>query len=264
MQSQRQSLVESLARDRDRKLMLERLYNDALARAGSRTRRYGSGPATNPSALATMSPRQQLELAQDGAVAAGGEAQGQASRPATRDGSRSPISRSRWQRCRIPAPPPLRTDGCHAGGTAAPRTHQRDARRDRKPGSADQVQGSGGSAALGNGIGEYQSRIEAVPGVESEYLVLNRDYDTMQDAFKDLLAKSEDARVAENLENRQIGEQFRVLDAPRVPFRPISPMRLVDFRRRALRRACCSGCSSSALLKSGTAASKTASTLRRC
>ena len=28
---QRQALVESLARDRDRKLMLERLYNDALA-----------------------------------------------------------------------------------------------------------------------------------------------------------------------------------------------------------------------------------------
>ncbi len=82
-------------------------------------------------------------------------------------------------------------------------------------------------AALTATIGQYQSRIEAVPGVESEYIVLNREYDSMQDAYKDLLAKSENARVAENLENRQVGEQFRVLDAPRVPFRPISPQRVL-------------------------------------
>ncbi len=56
-----------------------------------------------------------------------------------------------------------------------------------------------------------------MPGVESEYLALTRDYDTMQASFKDLLTKSEAARVAEDLESRQIGEQFRVLDAPRVP-----------------------------------------------
>jgi len=64
-----------------------------------------------------------------------------------------------------------------------------------------------------------------VPGVESEYLSLTRDYDTIQASFKDLLTKSESAKVAENLESRQIGEQFRVLDAPRVPLRPISPAR---------------------------------------
>ena len=56
-------------------------------------------------------------------------------------------------------------------------------------------------------------------------LKLSREYETVQDTFKDLQTKSESARVAENLENRQISEQFRVLDAPRVPFRPISPMR---------------------------------------
>jgi uncharacterized protein involved in exopolysaccharide biosynthesis len=78
---------------------------------------------------------------------------------------------------------------------------------------------------LGGVIADYQSRIEAVPGVESEYLALTRDYDTMQASFRDLLTKSEAARVAEDLENRQIGEQFRVLDVPRVPLRPISPQR---------------------------------------
>ena len=34
-------------------------------------------------------------------------------------------------------------------------------------------------------------------------LALTRDYDTIQTSFKDLLAKSEAARMAENLENRQ-------------------------------------------------------------
>jgi len=47
----------------------------------------------------------------------------------------------------------------------------------------------------------------------------------MQEAFRELLKRSENARVAENLENRQIGEQFRVLDPPRPPLRPISPPR---------------------------------------
>ena len=65
-----------------------------------------------------------------------------------------------------------------------------------------------------------------MPGVESEWLALSRDYDTLQASFKDLVTKSESARVAADLENRQIGEQFRVLDAPRVPLRPISPRRI--------------------------------------
>ena len=85
---------------------------------------------------------------------------------------------------------------------------------------------------LGSVIGDYQSRIEAVPGVESEYLALTRDYDTIQASFRDLLTKSEAARVAENLENRQIGEQFRVLDAPRVPVPADQPAARADFRRR--------------------------------
>ena len=84
---------------------------------------------------------------------------------------------------------------------------------------------------LGKVIGDYQSRIEAVPGVESEYLALTRDYDTIQTSFRDLLTKSEAARMAENLETRQIGEQFRVLDAPRVPVPADQPAARVDFRR---------------------------------
>ena len=61
-------------------------------------------------------------------------------------------------------------------------------------------------------ISDYQTRIEAVPGIESEWVGLTRDYDTQQEAYKGLLSKSEQAKLAANLERRQVGEQFRILD----------------------------------------------------
>jgi uncharacterized protein involved in exopolysaccharide biosynthesis len=73
---------------------------------------------------------------------------------------------------------------------------------------------------------EYQRRIEAVPGVESEWAVLTRDYETLQASYKALLGKSEASKVALNLENRQIGENFRILDPARIPESPISPNRI--------------------------------------
>ena len=75
-------------------------------------------------------------------------------------------------------------------------------------------------------IGGYQSRIEMVPGLESEWVALSRDYETTQKMYTELLAKSEDSKVAANLERRQIGEQFRVLDPARLPEKPVSPNRL--------------------------------------
>jgi uncharacterized protein involved in exopolysaccharide biosynthesis len=75
-------------------------------------------------------------------------------------------------------------------------------------------------------IADYQRRIEQVPGVESEWIALTRDYDTQQSAYKDLLAKSEQSKVAAELEKGEIGEQFRVLDPPRPPVRPTGLARL--------------------------------------
>jgi len=76
-------------------------------------------------------------------------------------------------------------------------------------------------------VSEYQRRIESIPGLESEWVSLSRDYETQQAAYKQLLGKSEESKVAVNLEQRQIGEQFRVLDPARIPERPISPARLL-------------------------------------
>ena len=72
----------------------------------------------------------------------------------------------------------------------------------------------------------YQARVEAAPTRESEMIEITRDYNTLQQVYANLLTKGEDSKVAANLERRQNGEQFRVLDAARIPESPFSPDRV--------------------------------------
>jgi uncharacterized protein involved in exopolysaccharide biosynthesis len=74
-------------------------------------------------------------------------------------------------------------------------------------------------------IAMYQRRIAAVPTHESQMTELMRDYETLQNTYTSLLARKEDSKTAADLERRQIGEQFKVLDPARQPERPISPKR---------------------------------------
>jgi polysaccharide chain length determinant protein (PEP-CTERM system associated) len=71
----------------------------------------------------------------------------------------------------------------------------------------------------------YQGRVEAVPEREAEWADLTRDYATLQGVYTDLLSKREQSRIAANLERRQGGEQFKVLEPARPPIRPASPNR---------------------------------------
>ena len=76
------------------------------------------------------------------------------------------------------------------------------------------------AARLNNLIAEYQAKIDVVPTRESELVELTRDYGTMQAAYTNLLVKREDSMLAANLERRQIGEQFKLLDTASLPGRP--------------------------------------------
>ena len=75
-------------------------------------------------------------------------------------------------------------------------------------------------------IGAYQARVDAAPTRETELVELTRDYATLQGLYTGLLSKREDSKISANLERRQIGEQFKVLDPARVPEKPYSPDRL--------------------------------------
>jgi uncharacterized protein involved in exopolysaccharide biosynthesis len=74
---------------------------------------------------------------------------------------------------------------------------------------------------------DYEAKVNALPTRESELVELTRDYATLQSSYQSLLAKREESKIAANLERRNIGEQFRVLDPARVPERPFSPDRLM-------------------------------------
>ena len=72
---------------------------------------------------------------------------------------------------------------------------------------------------------DYQSRVETTPHVEQELQKLQRDYSIMQSNYQALLQKQMNARLAESLERRQKGEQFRVIDPANLPVVPVSPNR---------------------------------------
>jgi uncharacterized protein involved in exopolysaccharide biosynthesis len=51
-------------------------------------------------------------------------------------------------------------------------------------------------------------------------------YEVLLERYRALLLKREEARTADGLERRQIGEQFRLIDAARMPDRPVGPSRV--------------------------------------
>jgi polysaccharide chain length determinant protein (PEP-CTERM system associated) len=73
----------------------------------------------------------------------------------------------------------------------------------------------------------YQYKADMAPARASELVELTRDYATLQGLYSSLLAKKEESKMAANLESRQIGEQFRLVDPAKFPERPFKPNRMV-------------------------------------
>ena len=78
-------------------------------------------------------------------------------------------------------------------------------------------------AQLQQQIKTLQGRIQLSPMVQAQYKSLTRDYQTALGFYNDLLKKRDDAQMATELELRQEGENFRVLDPPSFPERPSFP-----------------------------------------
>ena len=72
-------------------------------------------------------------------------------------------------------------------------------------------------------IERYRARIEQTPAREQDMASLLREHQSTKETYERLLKKSQDAQQAENLEKRQKGEQFRIIDPARVPEKPFSP-----------------------------------------
>lgn len=71
----------------------------------------------------------------------------------------------------------------------------------------------------------YQDRISSSPQVQEEYKNITRDTQTAQQFYDDLLSKMNQSEMATDLERRQQGEQFTVMDEPNLPESPEFPKR---------------------------------------
>ena len=78
---------------------------------------------------------------------------------------------------------------------------------------------------LKKGIAEYESRLQLSPAIEEEYKKITRDHETALKFYNNLLGKQSESEMAGDLERRQEGEQFRVMDPANLPDSPSFPNR---------------------------------------
>jgi polysaccharide chain length determinant protein (PEP-CTERM system associated) len=69
----------------------------------------------------------------------------------------------------------------------------------------------------------YQKRVENTPKREQELLSLQRDYENVKETYSSILNRKLEAEMAVNMEKKQKGEQFRIIDPARLPTKPIEP-----------------------------------------
>jgi polysaccharide chain length determinant protein (PEP-CTERM system associated) len=228
-----QAMVESVARDRDRKLMLERLYTDAEADPPASAQvLVPSSPAALAGDAASQlpadaTPLQRLEVARRVLVQL--ELRLSPKHPDVVRTRRLVADLERQaaaEDLQRPLSPEAIPDRAGTLEEIRRRDRTREMRAEIESLDRQIAFKEGEERRLREQIGTYQARLEAVPGIESEWVALTRDYDTLQASYRELLSKSENSRMAASLEQRQIGEQFRILDPPRVPLKPHSPNRV--------------------------------------
>lgn len=74
-------------------------------------------------------------------------------------------------------------------------------------------------------IAAYNQRIQYAPKIEQELEALDREYATAKTTYDSLVARYEEAQLAESLEQTKKGESFRILDPAVVPTVPAAPNR---------------------------------------
>lgn len=75
-------------------------------------------------------------------------------------------------------------------------------------------------------IAAYQARLNLTPGTEQELTDISRGYEEARSNYNSLLQKQMQSQLATNLDQRQQGEQFRIIDPPTLPAKPSAPDRL--------------------------------------
>ena len=229
IQQQLQTLAQSVSQDRDRLLMLERLVAEAEAVSATAPAPAATNGLPENGAAATLSVAQQLEAARAELQAL--ELRLKPTHPDLTRMKRTIVDLERKADAEALQQPLSPALARAAPVPASPQELQRQARIRDMSAERDEVprriaEKEAEEARLRQVLSGYQARIAAVPARETELVELTRDYETLRQVYTNLLSKSENARAASNLERRQIGERFQVLDPARMPEQPISPNRL--------------------------------------
>jgi len=218
IEMQLQALLDSANRDRDQRLLLERLVADASVDPTS-AQPAGPLPAEDPE---TSGPAAQLRAAE-----AGLQAMLLRLKPEHPDVVRQKRVIAELQRRvdSVAASTPMSAAPVLSPAEIARRNRLQEARAAIINIDRQIAQKTAQEQQLRGALTEYQRRIEAAPTRESQLAELTRDYATLQDMYKGLLAKKQESQISANLERRQIGEQFKILDPARLPEKPSSPNR---------------------------------------
>ncbi len=78
-------------------------------------------------------------------------------------------------------------------------------------------------ARLRQRMNEYEGKLAQIPRVAEQFATLRRKYEFAQANYNDLRKKAEEARRSQQMEERQKGEQFEIVDKAVVPDKPKHP-----------------------------------------
>ena len=78
-------------------------------------------------------------------------------------------------------------------------------------------------------IASYQARVENTPLRAIELSKVSRAYEITLKKYQDLQGKSIESQLSENMEKKQKGEQFQLVDRANLPQEPVAPNRLRIF-----------------------------------
>ena len=84
-------------------------------------------------------------------------------------------------------------------------------------------------AKLKSQIRVYEGRIENTPKREQELKSLERDYNNIRASYDMMLNKKLESEISVNMEKKQKGEKFQIIDPARIPEKPVFPNMKILF-----------------------------------
>jgi polysaccharide chain length determinant protein (PEP-CTERM system associated) len=216
-QLQLQSVSDAINRASERRLLFERQLADVESTPAAALPEVASNSA--PQDVSQLSPTQQLELARTALERA--KVRYTPDHPDVRALERTirELEPRAQEEARLAGQRPTKA---LSPAEAIRQKRIRDYRAELEVIDRQIANGRAEQARLQQLMAQYQAKVDALPSRESELVELTRDYTTLQASYSSLLEKRQESQLAANLERRNIGEQFKVLDPASLPERPVN------------------------------------------